>query len=872
MKLLADSSGFVLYKYYIMQYITRSYKASIISILALCFLSILKITSFGWTEIDSPIYTQTFGKNDGQYFSQLYGIDLDANNNIYIVSKATFDILKLDPSGNLIMRWGTNGVGDGQFKNLTGVKVSKSGFVYVTDFDNSTNYIQKFDLEGNFILKWGGTGNTNGKFDYPAGLWIDSSENVWVVDRNNHRVQVFDANGTFITTFGSFGSNNGQFNYPSGITIDKDKNFYVLERTGCRISKFDKNGTFIKNWGSPGSADGQLSNPIGIFLDKNENLVVGDQVNNRIQVFDKEGNFLSKFGSYGSATGQFYYPLEVTVDNDNNYYIVDNNNSRIQKFSSNGTFITKFDGSSASSEDGEFNRPSGMAFDSIGNMYIADANNHRIQKLDANGNFIKKWGSLGSADGQFSMPITVAINKINNLYVVDYNNRRIQEFDLEGNFVRKWGSYGTANGQFTSPQRIVFDQDNNLYINDAYGNYRIQKFSSTGIFIKKWGTQGTLDGQFSFNYNCCYLGYQMAFNSNNELLVLDGKRVQKFDVDGTYISKFGTEGTSDGQFLESMGMVLDSNGNILISDYTKRNLQKFNTNGNFISKWGSSGYGNGQFISPIYLEFDQAGNLFVVDSSLHIIQKYIFDLVAPAITINTIPNNLTNQSSPIITGTVIDDFTNITAIEYQLDSIANSWQSCSLADGNMDSISENFNCILSNAPDGNHFIYIRSSDSKTNINTEENYGEYSFVKDTTPPQLSIESANNIIPKDQSINFLINSEDNLTNVTSVDFQIDNTSKEWITCPALDGTFDSVIEDVDCTLPADLSIGKHLIYFKSSDKAGNESTSESYLTYAVTVQTLLTKTGSDLGWIVIIFKLFAGYFLLTFVLKQRRLHLT
>jgi hypothetical protein len=34
-----------------------------------------------------------------------------------------------------------------------------------------------------------------------------------------------------------------------------------------------------------------------------------------------------------------------------------------------------------------------------------------------------------------------------------------------------------------------------VYVVDA-GNYRIQKFDSKGIFITKWGTSGTADGQF----------------------------------------------------------------------------------------------------------------------------------------------------------------------------------------------------------------------------------------------------------------------------------------------------------------------------------------------------------------------------------------
>ena len=38
-----------------------------------------------------------------------------------------------------------------------------------------------------------------------GGVAVDSSDNVYVVERNNHRIQKFDSNGMFITKWGSFG-------------------------------------------------------------------------------------------------------------------------------------------------------------------------------------------------------------------------------------------------------------------------------------------------------------------------------------------------------------------------------------------------------------------------------------------------------------------------------------------------------------------------------------------------------------------------------------------------------------------------------------------------------------------------------------------
>jgi tripartite motif-containing protein 71 len=74
--------------------------------------------------------------------------------------------------------------------------------------------------------------------------------------------------------------------------------------------------------------------------------------------------------------------------------------------------------------------------------------------------------------------------------------------------------------------------------------------------------------------------------------------IQKFDRDGNFISKFGTEGNGDGQFSHPIGVVADSFGCIYVADLQNHRIQKFDNEGNFISKWGTLGNDNGQFNSP----------------------------------------------------------------------------------------------------------------------------------------------------------------------------------------------------------------------------------------------------------------------------------
>ena len=67
--------------------------------------------------------------------------------------------------------------------------MDSSDNVYVADLFN--NQIQKFDSNGKFITKWGSEGTGDGQFDNPSGIALDSSGNVYVADWGNNWVQVF---------------------------------------------------------------------------------------------------------------------------------------------------------------------------------------------------------------------------------------------------------------------------------------------------------------------------------------------------------------------------------------------------------------------------------------------------------------------------------------------------------------------------------------------------------------------------------------------------------------------------------------------------------------------------------------------------------
>jgi len=83
----------------------------------------------------------------------------------------------------------------------------------------------------------------------------------------------------------------------------------------------------------------------------------------------------------------------------------------------------------------------------------------------------------------------------------------------------------------------------------------------------------------------------------------------------------GGRGTGKGEFDSPVGIAVDRNGNLLVSDTNNGRIEKFSPTGTFLDIIGTKGSGQGQLGAPNGIAVDSTGNMYVADASNHRVQK-----------------------------------------------------------------------------------------------------------------------------------------------------------------------------------------------------------------------------------------------------------
>jgi YD repeat-containing protein len=179
-------------------------------------------------------------------------------------------------------RAGLAGAGSGELREPKGLAIDSAGNVWVADFGN--NRVQKFNAAtGKYEQKFGTEGTGEGQFKNPTGIAF-SGGNAYIVDYGNNRVQEVSTAGKFIAQFGKEGTGNGEFKLPRGIATDPlTGNLYVADTGNNRVQEFSAAGKLIAKFGSGGVGAGQFSEPRDVTVNSSGGIYVTDENNNRVE-------------------------------------------------------------------------------------------------------------------------------------------------------------------------------------------------------------------------------------------------------------------------------------------------------------------------------------------------------------------------------------------------------------------------------------------------------------------------------------------------------------------------------------------------------------------------------------------------------------
>jgi sugar lactone lactonase YvrE len=142
-------------------------------------------------------------------------------------------------SVGIVGKWTSGGASLGSiccFSYPAGVDVDGNDNVFIVAAAGHTVY--KYSRFGGFLTAFGGYGFGDGQLYYPYGIGIDGAGNVYVADPNNYRIQEWSNSGVWLRKFGTAGSGPGQFNLPYGVAADDSGNVYVADYGNHRVQKF----------------------------------------------------------------------------------------------------------------------------------------------------------------------------------------------------------------------------------------------------------------------------------------------------------------------------------------------------------------------------------------------------------------------------------------------------------------------------------------------------------------------------------------------------------------------------------------------------------------------------------------------------------
>ena len=544
------------------------------------------------------------------YLPEPRGVAVDAAGNVYGLVSFNGSIVKWTAAGKLLST--TTPLPS---NSLEGLAVDGCGSVYI-----GSAHLDVFIVNAAGQLSQLQTPPAASSLHSVPYIWEDAgSGRIYAADNTNNRVVVFDHNGLVLSYIAT-----ANIYDPIAVAADSAGNLFVLNSYSASVSKLDSTGATLLH--SYSTSNPSLSDPFGLAVDSADNVYVADQGNNRVVQFSKAGVFTTVFTVPVSPLGNGM--SQVAVDACGAVYVTDNYHQRIVKWVVSSTCTYKATVPAYCSAPSPFTyfsmpSPSGVSVDAAGSVHGLNGQQGSLITF-----------SQSAAINAIAFPSirggSLSLDACGTAYVG--SEETVIQLQTSGAAV-PFNVPGGANAEqiIIQPGQPYVDSNGSVYIPDSH-NDAVFVLSAQGLLVSILQLRNVVNSPLAVARDSAGSLYVVANNSSN---------VYKLSVDGsTVLLVFNTSNTP---LSNPSGIVVDSRGNVFVSDTGNSRIVEFNPRGGVARILVTPSPFLGQ---TGQLALDTCGNVYVVDPDNSRIVKFRLNTTCTLPTVGPAPPAYCSALSP----------------------------------------------------------------------------------------------------------------------------------------------------------------------------------------------------------------------------------